>query len=69
MTNICEMAFQTMPKEDIAHWQSDLYLRVTPQSTALVNDFDFKHFVTTFIDQIDHVLWYDIPFGWTGSRE
>lgn len=42
---------------------SDLYLKVTPISTTLIQKYDFKEMVTTFIDNIEHTLWYDIPFA------
>lgn len=42
---------------------SDLYLKVTEMSTKLINQYDFKENVTTFIDNIDHEHWYEIPFG------
>ena len=42
---------------------SDLYLKVTPVSTALIKQYDFKKNVTKFIDAINHELWYEIPFA------
>lgn len=42
---------------------SDLYLKVTPTSKALIEQYEFKGNVTTFIDNIDHKLWYKIPFA------
>ena len=42
---------------------SDLYLKVTPISTVLIQQYDFKEMVTKFIDNIEHTLWYDIPFA------
>lgn len=59
-------ARQQMKPEEIATYESsgsDLFLKVTPISTALVAAYDFSHLVTKFIDQIDHELWYEIPFG------
>lgn len=50
---------------------SDLHLKVTPISRALIQRYDFKKQVTTFIDDIEHTLWYDIPFAntdwWEGK--
>lgn len=45
---------------------SDLYLRKTPETTKLISKLspDQRAVVTTFIDQIDHVPWYEIPFGY-----
>lgn len=65
MTNICELAIEQMNKEDIDHYQGDLYLKVTPISKKLVSQYDYKNLVTTFIDNIDGVLWYEIPFAYT----
>lgn len=42
---------------------SDLYLKVTPVSTALISQYDFKENVTKFRDNINHEPWYEIPFG------
>ena len=65
MKNIYEEAVKAMKPEDIANWQTDLYLRVTPESKRLVEDYDYKNIVETFIDNIDHEVWYDIPFAYT----
>ena len=53
-----------IPAEHIDHWQSDLYLKVTPETTALVNKYRFKKQVTKFIDNIDHEPWYEVPFAY-----
>jgi len=42
---------------------SDLFLKVTPVSTALIKQYDFKKNVTTFVDAINHELWYEIPLA------
>lgn len=63
MLDIYNMAVQNMDPNDISHWNSDLYLRVNEVSKQLVNEYRFKNLVSTFIDQIDGVLWYDIPFA------
>lgn len=68
MLNIHELATEQMNLADIDHHDSDLYLKVTPVSRELVQQYDYKNLVTTFIDNIDHVLWYEIPFAWTGER-
>ena len=50
---------------------SDLYLKVTPVSTTLIEQYDFKENVKKFIDAINHEPWYEIPFGntdWWESR-
>lgn len=60
-------ALEALPACDIDHHASDLYIRVTPESTALLNHFKYRNLVTTFIDNIDHVLWYDLPFCYDPS--
>lgn len=50
---------------------SDLYLKVTPVSTALIKQYDWKENVTKFRDNINHEPWYEIPYGncdWFESR-
>lgn len=42
---------------------SDLFLKVTPISTALIEQYDFKEHVKRFRDNIDHEPWYEIPFA------
>lgn len=44
------------------HHESDLYAKVTPESRGIINDYKFKCNVTTFYSQIDHELWFEIPF-------
>lgn len=51
-----------MKPEDIDTQESDLYLRVNAISRKLVGEYEYRNLVTTFIDNIDHELWYDIPF-------
>lgn len=52
-----------MQENEISHWQSDLYLKVNDISKKIVNGYEFKNQVTTFIDNIDEELWYEIPFS------
>ncbi len=65
MKNIYERAKLVMPENEIDHHASDLYLKVTDTSTRLVNDYDFMENVSTFRDQIEGKLWYEIPFAFT----
>lgn len=63
------MELDNIPAEDIDHWETDLYLRKTPKTTELIRTKlpkDFK--VTTFIDDIDKVPWYEIPFAFPKQR-
>ena len=67
-TELYNKAVETMEARDIDHHYSDLYLRVNKISRDLVNNYEYKNQVETFIDQIDHVLWFDIPFAYCGPR-
>jgi hypothetical protein len=42
--------------------ESDLYLKVTPESSELVKKYDRNKIAKQFTNQIDHTLWYDLPF-------
>lgn len=55
-------AVEALPACDIDHHASDLYIRGYSDSQALLNRFQYRHMVKTFVDNIDHVLWYDLPF-------
>ena len=60
-----------IPEEDIDHWQTDLYLHKTPEVTAkVINKLPdtYKKNVTTFRDNIDHDIWYEIPFIFPAGR-
>ena len=62
---IYEKAVEQMQAKDIDNHCSDLYLRKNEISTKLVNEYEFKNQVTTFRDNIDHDIWYEIPFQYT----
>lgn len=65
MINIHRLAIEQMDKKDIDHYQGDLYLKITPISQKLISQYDYKDLVTIFIDNIDGVPWYEIPFAYT----
>lgn len=45
--------------------ESDLYAKVTPESKAIVDQYEFRTNVTTFQSQTDGgALWYNIPFSY-----
>lgn len=71
--SIYEKAKAILPKEDIDHHETDLYLRVSPKSTELVNSMKYRNsgMITTFKDNIDGDMWYDLPFcyPYVDSRE
>lgn len=63
---LLHLARQQMKPEEMqtaCESTSDLYLKVTPISTALIEQYDFKENVKKFIDNIDHEPWYEIPFA------
>ena len=59
-------AVEQLPAEHIDHtsYGSDLYLKVTPASKKLLENFEGGRYVQTFRDQIDGELWFDIPFAY-----
>ena len=63
-SNIHQILAEGMPKEQISHWYSDLYVKVTPFSKEIVSKYEYKHLVKTFVDQIDNELWFEIPFAY-----
>lgn len=67
--NICELAMKLLPAEDIDHHATDLYIRKTPESTKLINKMKNKSLLSTFIDNIDHVVWYELPFCYSPAWE
>lgn len=58
-----------MKENEISHWQSDLYVLKNAISEKFVSEYEFKNIVKTFIDDIDHVPWYDISFAYTEHYE
>jgi len=42
---------------------SDLYCKVTSESRRIIGEYEHKSNVTTFKNNIDGTLWYDIPFA------
>lgn len=52
---------------DIGNHESDLYCKVCPEAVAAITEYENMIGVsthkTTFINNITHELWYDIPFG------
>lgn len=48
----------------MSSYGSDLYLKVTKESTSLIEDYEHRISVTSFTSNIDKTRWYDIPFGY-----
>ena len=55
------IAAQELPAEDIDHHESDLYIKFSAKSSALVNRLTCKSLLTTFRSQTDGNLWYELP--------
>ena len=62
---IYQKAVESMQGNEIDHHQSDLYLKVTPVSQELVNNYEFKGNVKRFYSRIDKSEWFDIPFAYS----
>lgn len=59
--------YQEMVKAgvEITNHESDLYAKVTPESEAIVKAYEFKSNVRRFINNIDGLSWFDIPFAFS----
>ena len=64
MKELYDKIIKEVPREYINHYYSDLYVKVTPTSTALIAQYENKFMVSKFVDNIEHKLWYEIPFGY-----
>lgn len=53
-----------LPAEDVAqdYTSSSIYLRVTPQTSDLVRNYRYRSGVSTFVDQLEGKIWYEVPF-------
>lgn len=62
--NIHILAYTFLPREDVAYpeFGGDLYIRKTEESQKLIRELQPKSLLSTFVDGIDHVEWYDLPF-------
>ena len=61
-SNIYEEICKVAKEGDIANWCTDLYCKVTPETKNIVDRYEYRNQVETFVDQITRTLWYDIPF-------
>ena len=53
---------------EIDHYLSDLYIRKTPLSSALIKGYEYKSNVSTFISKkSDKDIWYCVPFAYDPS--
>ena len=63
--NIHSICYIFLPKADIddgGEFSSDLYIRVTEESKRIMNELKPNALLETFIHNIEHELWYDLPF-------
>lgn len=65
MKDIYTAALRVLPASDIDHHETDLYLKVSEASSALVAAYDFRGNVEKFRSPLDGCLWFDIPFAYT----
>lgn len=62
--NIHSICYTFLPKKDIS-WDecsSDLYIRATEESKKIIAELQPKSLLSTFIHNIEHDQWYDLPF-------
>ncbi len=62
LEKVMDYARELMNPEDIDHHESDLYLRVNDISRDIVGRMENKSLVSTFTDNIEDKLWYELPF-------
>ena len=62
--NIHSICYTFLPKEDISwdEYSSDLYIRKTEESEKIIAELQPKSLLSTFIHNIEHDQWYDLPF-------
>ena len=62
--NIHSVCYTFLPKKDIDwdEYSSDLYIRVTEESKRIMKELKPNALLETFIHNIEHDLWYDLPF-------
>lgn len=68
MKTLKELLLEKGLKEsEIGNHESDLYCKVCPESVEAIAEFEAmigcSTRKTTFINQINNELWYDVPFG------
>lgn len=65
MKDIYTAALRVLPASDIDHHETDLYLKVSEKSAALVAAYDFQGNVERFVSPLDGCAWFDVPFAYT----
>lgn len=62
-SEIYNILVKELPAEDLDHHATDLYVKVSPKSTEIINKMKHKDTnVTTFISNQDKADWYDLAF-------
>lgn len=69
-SEIYEVAKSKLPSEDIDHHDSDLYIKVTPESKKLIEKLEYKNsgMLTTFKDD-EGTVWYELPFCYPMGKQ
>ena len=65
MKDIYTSALRVLPASDLDHHETDLYIKVSEASAALVASYDFRGNVEKFRSPLDGCLWFDVPFAYT----
>lgn len=62
--NIHSICYTFLPKADIGwdEYSSDLYVRITEESREIMKELKPNALLETFTHNIEHDLWYDLPF-------
>ena len=66
--NIYEEICKVTKPNERAHWQTDLYCKLTPATEKIVSQYEYLQNVERFVDNIDGEIWYDIPFAYPLKR-
>lgn len=59
-----EKALAILPPEEIDHHESDLYLKHSKKSQALIAGYEYRNQVKPFVSPLDGCVWYDVPFAY-----
>lgn len=62
--DVYAVAIAELPAGDIDHHSSDLYLKRTPASQAIIARMENRSLLSIFRDS-DGVVWYELPFCYT----
>ena len=52
-----------VPGEDIRTWCSDIHVKSTEASRAVLETYLYKCNVKPFVSRLDKTQWFDIPFA------